>query len=150
MLQQLAHNADNGDVLADALQPGDEALQHHGGFPGTGHTGDHGQPMLGNIHRQRLYCMNGAGFHVDSAIGKVRLSLRFASADGCAGQIRSDYRALVFRNIMYCSLGNHRTAVRSRATPHFDEPVGFFQYLRIVINQNNGIAVPDKIVHHTV
>ena len=39
------------------------------------------------------------------------------------------------------------TAPGPRLGTHFDNPVGFFQNLRIVIDQNHGVAVGNKIVH---
>ena len=54
-----------------------------------------------------------------------------------AGQIRPDYGGFVFRNVLYRALGNDRSAVRTRAATHFNEPVGFFQNLRVVVNQQD-------------
>lgn len=53
-------------------------------------------------------------------------------------------------NVLYRALGNDRSAVRTRAAPHFNEPVGFFQNLRVVVNQQDRVSVPDEIVHHAV
>ena len=37
------------------FQSRNQALQHHGGFAGAGHPGDHRKPPLGQVNFQRLY-----------------------------------------------------------------------------------------------
>ena len=137
-------------VIAEGFQRGDKAFQYHRCLSRTGHAGDDGQPVLGNVHRQRLDRMDGIGLHVNDAVRKIGLSLRSAFVYGRAGQIWPDYGGFVFRNALYRALGNDRSAVRTRAAPHFNEPVGFFQNLRVVVNQQDGVAVSDEIVHHAV
>ena len=41
------------------------------------------------------------------------------------------------------------TALRACFGTHFDDPIGFFQNLCVVIDQNHGIAVRYQIVYHT-
>ena len=39
-------------------------------------------------------------------------------------------------------------ALSARFGAHFDDPVGLLQNLRVVVDQDDGVAVGDEIVHH--
>ena len=94
--------------------------------------------------------MDLRGGQANPAIFKNAVGLGTLTHDclGFAGQERSDLGSGASFNRGNRSLGNDMTAPGSRFGPHFDDPVGFFQNLRVVIDQNDGVAVCDKIMHH--
>ena len=136
--------------VTDCLQCGNQAFQNQRCLSGTGYSGDHSQPVLWNIHCQRLYRMDRSGFHVDDSIGKISFVLCLFPGSLCTGEIRSDDRIRVFSDVTDRPFGDHRSSVRSGTASHFHQPVCFLQDLCIMIYQQDRIAVPDKIMHHTV
>ena len=138
-------------TAADAcLQRGDQALEHHGRLAGAGHAGHDRQPPLWDVDLQRLD-------RVDLRCGQMNGSLRkhvgLFSARAQhrlrpAGQERSDLRGGIRRDRGHRPLRDDAAALRACLRPHLDDPVGLLQDLRIMIDQNDGIAVRHKVVHH--
>ena len=87
-----------------------------------------------------MYCVVFKNFVMPDALTHNRF--------GFAGQKRSDLRCGICFNCWNCPFGNDMTAIRARFGTHFDDPIGFLQNLRVVIDQNHGVAVSNKIVHH--
>ena len=124
------------------LQGGDQALQHHSGLAGSGHPCDHGESPLGDVHFQGLYRVNLICGQVDGAKGKQVLF-------GCPGtpglrpsrQEGADLRDGVGLDLGDGPLGDDVAAPGPSLRAHLHHPVRFFQNLRVVVHQNNGVAV---------
>ena len=71
---------------------------------------------------------------------QLRLSL--------AGEERADLRGGVRFKGGDRPLGDHMAAPGARLRPHFYDPVGLLQNLRVVIDQDDGVAVGHQIVHY--
>ena len=52
------------------FQRGDEAFQHHGGFARTRNAGYDGQPSLGNVDFEGLYCVNACGGQANRSLAE--------------------------------------------------------------------------------
>ncbi len=73
-----------------------------------------------------------------------------AGAQPCfsfAGEKLPDLRSWICFDSGNFSLGNHMTTFCACLRAHFYDPIGFFQNLRVVVYQNDGISVCYQIVH---
>ena len=87
---------------------------------------------------------------MNDAVGKELLFPR-APPQLCfrrSGEERPDLGDGVFFDRGDRPLGNDIAALRAGLGPHFDDPVRFFQYLRVVVHEDHGVSVRNKIVHH--
>ena len=74
---------------------------------------------------------------MDDSIGKISFVFCLIPGSFCTRQIGANDRIRIFFNVMDRALGNHGSAIRSGTSPHFHQPVCFFQNLRIVVYQKN-------------
>ncbi len=65
------------------------------------------------------------------------------------GQERADLRGGICRDCGHRALCNDAAALCAGLRPHLNDPVGFLQDLRVVIDENDGIAVRHEVVHHS-
>ena len=68
---------------------------------------------------------------------------------GLPGEERSDHGNGIPGEFRYGSLCDHFTAVGAGSGTHLDDPVCLGEDLGVMVNQQDGIAVRDQIVHHT-
>ena len=61
-----------------------------------------------------------------------------------------DDRAGIVRDLFNRPFRNDSSAVCSGTRSHFDQPVGFFQNLYIMVYQKHGITVGNQIMHNIV
>ena len=115
-------------AAADAcLQSGNEALEHHGGLAGAGHTGDDGQPSLRDLDLQRLDGMDLRRGQMHGPICKhsflrrpgPQLRLGFSGEEG------TDLGRGVFLDRRDRPLRDDVSALRARFRTHLYDPVGF-------------------------
>ena len=66
-----------------------------------------------------------------------------------SGQERADLRGGICRDCGHRALCNDAAALCAGLRPHLNDPVGFLQDLRVVIDENDRIAVRHEIVHHS-
>ena len=66
------------------------------------------------------------------------------------GEISTDDRIIVVFYFCHGSFRDDCTALCSGFRSHLNEPVGFLQDLRIVIDQQDGISIHDQIMHDAV
>ena len=67
---------------------------------------------------------------------------------GFPSEERSDHGSGISGKFRYGSLCDHFAAVDAGSGTHLDDPVCFGEYLGVVVNQQDGIAVRDQVVHH--
>ena len=118
----------------------------------AGHAGHDRQPPLGNVDLQRLDRMDLRRWTGESFPAQTGPLSRRAGA--MAPPAAPD------RNGPICEAGSaascgHRALCNDAAAlcaglrPHLNDPVGFVQDLRVVIDENDGIAVRHQVVHHS-
>lgn len=80
---------------------------------------------------------------------KSSLSGAFCREDALLSrQKRANLRVFVYLNVVCCALRDDMAAFCTGFRAHFNEPIGLAQNLRVVIDEQNGVAVVDEIVHH--
>ena len=94
--------------------------------------------------------MDLVGLHDNHSVGKRFLPLLLIIGRTAAGQVFPDNGNTVLLDFFNRSLRYDPTALCAGFGSHFDQPVGFLQYLRVVIDEKNRIAVLDKVVHDRV
>ena len=94
--------------------------------------------------------MDPVCFHADLSARKQFFSGALPDRDLLSGKIPANNGAFVFFNLPDGSFRDDGSAVPSGFRPHLDNPVGFLQNLCVMINQQDGITVPDQVVHYPV
>ena len=132
-----------GTAIDISVQCGNEAFQYHRGLARTRYACYNRQPSFRNIDLKRFDRVNLESGQMNRAACKQRVLCGTGAQPrfGFAGKKRPDLRGRGFFYGGNCPLGNHMPALCTRLRPHFDNPVGFLQNLRVVVNQNHGIAV---------
>ena len=105
---------------------------------------------LGRSDRQRMDRVDGACGHLDGSQVKELVFLRFLPDlhRGFSREEGADFGGLILGNLVNGALGDDMPALFSGFRAHFDEPVGVFQDLRVVIHQDDGVAVGDQVPHN--
>ncbi len=132
------------------LQRRDQAFEHHRRLSRTGNARHYGKPSHRYPDIQRMHRMNLPCFQMYDTFLKHRIRLQ-NRADSCfilIGKERSDDRVRILRNVFDTSLGNHRPAICSGSFSHLNHPVGMLQNLCVMVDNDNGVPVRPKIVHH--
>ena len=66
------------------------------------------------------------------------------------GEEWPDAGRTVADDVLNSALGDDFSAFRAGIGTEFDEPVGLLQDLRVVIDEQHGVAVGHEVVHHAV
>ena len=128
----------------------DKAFQNERRFAGAGNARNNGQAAFRNIHFERLHRMDAVGGKVNSAVLEKLAFGCFLSRDALLSrQKRANLRVFVYLNVICCALRDDMAAFCTGFRAHFNEPVGLAQNLRVMVYQNNRIAIRYKIVHNT-
>ena len=94
--------------------------------------------------------MDAVGGKVDSAVLEKLAFGCFLSRDALLSrQKRANLRVFVYLNVVCCALRDDMAAFCAGFRAHFNEPIGLAQNLRVMVDEQNGVAVVDEIVHHT-
>ena len=136
--------------LNGRLQRRDKAFEDQRGLARAGHASDDAQPPLGKFHFQRVYGVDGPGGKAQPPEVKQRLFARQLPRSGGSrlAEEGADPGIGVGGQLRHRSLRDDMPAGRARARAHFHQMVGFGEYLRVVIDQQHGIAVGHQIAHH--
>ena len=147
-----AHALDVGGelfALDHALQRGDQALQHHGRLAGAGNAGDHGEPPLREAHGKRMHGMDLPGLQADlpqreELLGRAFLPFKQGLSRREPG---TDHRLRIRRDLLYCSFAEDPAALPAGLGAELDDPVREGEDLRVVIDEDDGVAVHDQVLH---
>ena len=98
-----------------------------------------------------MHSVNSSRFQMNDAFLKhgFLLHARTDSRLILIGKIRPDDGFRIFRNSLNPSLGNNLPTVRASALSHLDHPIGMLQNLRIMIDEDDRVAVRLQIIHDT-
>ena len=91
--------------------------------------------------------MDRARGEVDRPLGEQLGRARLLSDEdlGLVGQERTDLRDWVLLDLRNGPLGDDVPTVRARPRPQLDEPVRLPQYLCVMVDEHDGVAVGDKV-----
>ena len=145
--QNMPRKPFSGDL---SLQSWDEALQYHRRLSGPGNARYDAQPPLRERHLQRLHRMDRPRPHLHRPVGENVVLCHSERSEGISSlsQERPDPRRRIPANIGHRSLCNDVSALRSRLRAQLDDPVRMGKDLRVVVHQDDGVAVGHEVIHH--
>ena len=137
-------------AVRERVQRRHKAFEHERRLAGAGNTCHHGEPPLRNLHLERLHGVDRPGGEADAAQAEERFPFRLFPwpLRTAARQERPNLGSRVLKDLRDCALGNHAPASCPCLRAHLDDPVGFGQKLRVVIDEYNGVPVRHEIAHH--
>ena len=135
-------------AIAYRIQRRHKTFQDHCRFAGTGDAGHDSQLILRDTDRQRMNGVDLFCFEQDlSCREEIFSALAFLRS---TLQILSDQGDRIFFDLFYRSFGDDSAAVGTGLGTELDQPVGFFQDLGIMIDQQDRVSVFHKIVHDCI
>ena len=136
-------------ALDECFERWDEAFENQRRFPGTGNTGHDRQASFRDGDGERLHRMDSACFERDRAeIEEMLFAARRADKRMCAVvEERADEGCFALDDVGDGSFCQQRAALCSRAGAELDEVIRAAQHLRVMVDEHDGVAVRDEIVH---
>ena len=128
-----------------------EAFENQRGFARPRYARHHREAAFGNDDFERFYGVNLGGGETDRPLYEefaFRHDGQHAGFD-LACQKRADARRRTAFDLPDRPLRNDPSAVGPRSGAHLDDMVGMAQYLRVVVDQHDGVSVGDQVVHNT-
>ena len=139
----------HGCAFREGFQGRHEALQDERRLSRPRDARHDRQAPLGNVKRQGLHRMDRPGFEMNAPQVEEVFGIRaLRSEKGMLRKIGSDLRSGILPDDLERPLRQNPSALDARPGAEFDQMVDFREKRRVVVDQEDGIAVRDEVADH--